>query len=92
MNFDPKTKSQEELREFFKVSKEKDAIKHMNEQVFEYLYDRLKDRQLVFYAFLNKEFNVLNYKSAKCSMHCFDDSDKKITEVNSCLGVCREGI
>jgi hypothetical protein len=44
----------------------------MNEQVFEYLYERLKDRQIRFYAFLNKEFNIMNYKSARCSMHCFD--------------------
>jgi hypothetical protein len=44
MDFDPDTKSMEELREFFKISKEKNAIDHMNEQVFEYLYERLKDR------------------------------------------------
>jgi len=46
----------------------------MNEQIFEYLYERMKDRQLRFFAFLNKEFNILNYKSARCSMHCFDPS------------------
>jgi len=46
MDFDPETKSQEELRDFFKLSKEnnKDAVTHMNEQVFEYLYERMKDR------------------------------------------------
>jgi hypothetical protein len=33
MDFDPETKSQEELRDFFKLSKEnnKDAVTHMNE-------------------------------------------------------------
>jgi hypothetical protein len=30
MDFDPDEKNQEELREFFKVSKEKNAIEHMN--------------------------------------------------------------
>jgi hypothetical protein len=31
MNFDPEEKSNEELREFFKVSKDKNEIDHMNE-------------------------------------------------------------
>lgn len=44
MDFDPDEKSQEELREFFKISKDKNALDHMNEQVFEYLYERMKER------------------------------------------------
>lgn len=44
MDFDPEEKTQEELREFFKISKEKNAIDHMNEQVFDYLYERMKER------------------------------------------------
>ena len=31
MDFDPEEKNQEELREFFKVSKDKNAVDHMNE-------------------------------------------------------------
>lgn len=34
----------------------------------------------------------MNYKSARCSMHCFDDTSRKLAEVNSCLQVCRQGI
>lgn len=64
----------------------------MNEQVFEYLYDRMRDRQIKFYGFLNKEFNIMNYKSARCSMHCFDSTEKNLKEVNGCLQVCRQGI
>ena len=56
------------------------------------MYKRLKSRQLSFYAFLNKEFNILNYKSARCSKHCFDSVDKPLAEVNQCLNVCRQGI
>ena len=67
-------------------------VDHMNEQVFEYLYGRLKDRQIRFYAFLNKEFNIMNYKSARCSMHCFDSTDRPVAQVNQCLKLCREGI
>jgi hypothetical protein len=46
MNFDPDTKSQKELEEFFKLDTtgKKNAVDHMNEQVFEYLYERLKER------------------------------------------------
>ena len=42
-------------------------------------------RQIGFYAFLNKEFNTMNYKAARCSMHCFDDSNRQLPEVNKCL-------
>lgn len=34
----------------------------------------------------------MNYKSARCSMHCFDSTDRGISEVNECLKLCREGI
>ena len=44
MDFDPEEKSQEELREFFKISKEKNALDYMNEQMFEFLYERMKQR------------------------------------------------
>lgn len=92
MDFDPDQKSQEELREFFKVSKDKNAVDYMNEQVFEYLYDRMRERQIRFYAFLNKEFNVMNFKSARCSMHCFDSTDRNMLDVKECLSICRQGI
>ena len=54
MDFDPETKSHEELREFFKISGETDAIKDMNTKMFETTTARLKDRSTDFYAFLNK--------------------------------------
>ena len=34
----------------------------------------------------------MNYKSARCSMHCFDSTEKSLKEVNSCLTICRQGI
>ena len=72
MDFDPDNKTSEELREFFKVSKDKNVVDDMHEKVLASLHKRIKYRQIGFYAFLNKEFNVMNYKSANCSMHCFD--------------------
>lgn len=82
----------EKVREFFKISKEKGQVEHMNDQVFDMLYKRMRERQLHFYAFLNKEFNIMNYKSARCSMHCFDNEEKPLSEVNTCLKICRQGI
>ena len=61
-------------------------------KMFSSLYERLKLRQITHYAFLNKEFNTMNYKSARCSMHCFDSAERPLKEVNNCLSVCREGI
>lgn len=34
----------------------------------------------------------MNFKSARCSMHCFDSTDRGLREVNDCLKLCREGI
>ena len=34
----------------------------------------------------------MNYKSARCSMHCFDSTSVAMAQVNHCLKVCREGI
>lgn len=86
MNFNPDEKSPEELREFFRLNKDGgDALKDMSAKMFESLHQRLKMRQIGFYAFLNKEFNTMNYKAARCSMHCFDDSNRQLPEVNKCL-------
>ena len=60
--------------------------------MFESMFNRLKQRQISHYAFLNKEFNILNHKSARCSMHCFDSTDRPLRQVNDCLKVCRQGI
>jgi len=67
-------------------------LEDMNEKVLHSLHTRLKYRQVGLYAFLNKEFNIMNYKSARCSMHCFDSTDKPLAQVNNCLGICRQGI
>lgn len=85
MNFNPDEKSEDEMRKFFKIDGQKQAVDEMSAKMFEHLHQRLKFRQITFYAFLNKEFNIMNFKSARCSMHCFDDVEKKLPEVNNCL-------
>lgn len=92
MDFDPDTKSSDELRKFFKIEEGKNPVDDMTEKMFEHLHERLRMRQVAFYAFLNKEFNMMNFKQARCSMHCFDNTSRPIKEVNSCLSVCRQGI
>jgi hypothetical protein len=92
MDFNPDEKTEQEMRDFFRVNKDKHAVDDMSEQMFVHLHQRLKLRQLTWFAFLNKEFNTLNFKSAKCSMHCFDDASVPLNEVNKCLQVCRTGI
>jgi len=64
--------------DFFKLSKDKQVVDDMNEKVVDMLQKRLNERQLTFYAFMNKEFNIMNYKSARCSMHCFDSVEKPL--------------
>lgn len=53
---------------------------------------RLKTHSNIFYAFLNKQFNIMNFKSARCSMHCFDSTSKPLNEAAACLNTCRSGI
>jgi hypothetical protein len=78
MNFNPDDKSSEELRNFFKLDKDKNPVDDMTEKVFEHLHERLRTRQISFYAYLNTQFNVMNFKSARCSMHCFDSVERPI--------------
>ena len=42
MDFDPDTKTSEQLRDFFKVSSDKHVIDDMNEKVLDNLHKRLR--------------------------------------------------
>lgn len=64
--------------EHFKIPEEKQVVDDMHENAVKMIKNRVNSRQLQFYAFLNKEFNVMNYKSARCSMHCFDNDEKPL--------------
>ena len=92
MNFNPEDKTTDEMRDFFRLNPDKKAIDDMQGKIIENLHQRITVRQVGFYAFLNKQFNIMNFKSARCSMHCFDTMSKPLKEVNGCLQVCRTGI
>jgi len=79
MDFNPDEKSYEELRDFFRVPKDKNVVEDMNSRMFDNMFNRLKERQISHYAFLNKEFNMMNYKSSRCSMHCFDSVSRPMS-------------
>ena len=34
----------------------------------------------------------MNFKSARCSMHCFDSASQPLNKVQTCLQTCRQGI
>lgn len=80
------------MKKVFKIPDDKSMVADMTERMIAKTQERVLGRQLGFYAFLNREFNIMNFKSARCSMHCFDSTDKPLAEVNTCLGLCREGI
>lgn len=92
MDFDPEKKSYEELKEFFKISGDTSAVNDMTQKMLESTTGRLKTRSNEFLAFLNKQFNIMNFKSARCSMHCFDSTAQPLANVGLCLQTCREGI
>ena len=44
MDFNPDGKSYEEIRDFFKISTDKNALTDMNTKMFESMFTRLKER------------------------------------------------
>jgi len=80
-----------ELKKEFRVA-DTNQVNDMNSKMFEMMAKGLKNRQVKFFAFLNKEFNTLNYKAAKCGYYCYDNDQQSVMEANMWANVCREGI
>ena len=85
------SQSFEQLKSQFKVA-EGNQVRSMENESFNLMHKALKQRQIRFYAFLNKEFNQLNYKSARWSFHWYDDINTSTIEAMKCVQICREGI
>ena len=81
-----------DMKKTYRVSETSNQVDYMNNEVFQMMFRGLKERQIKFYAFLNKEFNVLNYKSAKWSYFCFEDQNRSVEEAHKCVELWREGI
>lgn len=84
-------KSFSELKQQYRVA-EGNQVEHMNNQAYYLMYKGLKTRQIKFYGFLNKEFNIINYKSARCALHWFDDINQSVFDANAWVQIWREGL
>lgn len=77
----PKVNSNSELNEY----SHKEVLKDANETV--------KKLEYRYYAFLNKEFNILNKKMIKCSMICYDNPNLfTVNEAKMCAEKCHYNI
>jgi hypothetical protein len=70
-----------------------EAIEESDRAAFNDAMEAIKKFEYRFYAFLNKEFNILNKKMIKCSMMCYDDP-KMFTcqEAKICAEKCHQNI
>lgn len=50
-------------------------IERIDKDNFLALKQKVEDKEVHFYAFLNKEFNILNRKFLNCSMKCYDNPE-----------------
>lgn len=67
---------------------ESDDLDTLNESL-----EVVKKNEYRFYAFLNKEFNVLNKKLIRCSMVCYNNHTLfSVKDAKSCTDVCRDNI
>jgi hypothetical protein len=81
LEVDRSKKSQEEIIE----GQDRNALKDAQESVKKFEYR--------FYAFLNKEFNILNKKMLKCSIICYQDPNAFTTrEAKLCAEACHKNI
>jgi hypothetical protein len=85
------------LYENLEIKKNIDSQTEMNEiqdkEAFQDAVNAIKKFEYRFYAFLNKEFNVLNKKMIRCSMICYDDPKLfSVNEAKICAEKCHQNI
>lgn len=70
-----------------------EAIEDSDRAAFNDAMEAIKKFEFRFYAFLNKEFNILNKKMIKCSMMCYDDPNMfSCKEAKICAEKCHQNI
>ena len=75
-NIDVDNASLEELYQRFKITRGKsdaDTIKDVDMRLFQNMNQEVKKAEIKLYAFLNKEFNILNKKYINCCFTCYKD-------------------
>jgi len=82
VNIDVDNSSIDELYEKFQIVRGKsphDNIKDLDMNLFKKMHQEVKQSEIKFYAFLNKEFNILNKKSLICAYNCYDDQSVSLS-------------
>jgi len=92
-----KLEDPEYLYENLEIKKNIDSQYDMNEiqdrEAFQDAVNAIKKFEFRFYAFLNKEFNILNKKMIRCSMICYDDPNLfTVNEAKICAEKCHHNI
>jgi hypothetical protein len=69
----------DEAYDFLEVQKDAPSSEYYEQQVdksnLEHITQKVKKAEAKYFAFLNKEFNILNRKMIKCSIYCYDSPD-----------------
>jgi hypothetical protein len=81
VNLEINNTSIDELYEKFKIKKGEndfDRIKDIDMKNFEFIYKDVKQAEVKLYAFLNKEFNILNKKYLQCCFNCYGEQSVRI--------------
>jgi hypothetical protein len=92
-----KLEDKDYLYENLEIKKSIDSQTEVNEiqdkEAFEDAVKAIKKFEFRFYAFLNKEFNILNKKMIRCSMICYDDPKLfTVNEAKICAENCHQNI
>jgi hypothetical protein len=81
LNIEVNNSSIDELYEKFKIKKGEsdfDRVKDLDMKSFESIYKDVKQAEVKLYAFLNKEFNILNKKYLQCCFNCYGENSVTI--------------
>jgi hypothetical protein len=75
------------------ASSNEEMMENSDKQLLGDANEVLKNREIKFYAFLNKEFNILNKKMIKCSAFCYSDPKMfSVYEAKICAEKCHKNI
>ena len=76
-----------------KTNSSTEFIEHSNNQLLKDVMETVKKLEYKYYAFLNKEFNILNMKMIKCSIVCYDKPNLfTVNQAKICAEKCHKNI
>lgn len=87
-----KEMSLDEAYEFLEVRKgatDEELTEMVDKSNLDTVRERIKKAEGKYYAFLNKEFNILNHKMIKCCIHCYDNPNVRLKFI--IVNFCKRG-